>query len=192
MPSRIYMAGGYWDVENDFRYRQVSKYGLKECKWGLEKWLSSAIYGTPELWEAKTIGPEGFLGVGPFPVHGEFELVTKFSTGRGPQGYVPLEPGTVDLTARLCWTGKVRTVWDIRNAIRTEEELKILQQDQLFDRLWEDRTYTRPGLTVGVGGSINKAEKVEEYKKKIIRKKLAVKRENFLPGFAQDDHLGDE
>jgi hypothetical protein len=45
---------------------------------------------------------------------------------------------------------------------------------------------------VGVGGSVNKAEKVEEYKKKIIRKKLAVKRENFLPGFAQDDHLGDE
>ena len=33
----------------------------------LRKWLPASTYGTPQTWDEKTLSPEGFYQVGPFP-----------------------------------------------------------------------------------------------------------------------------
>ena len=186
LPARFYLVGGYWEQEDELTYKQAAKYGIRENKWMMERWIPASTYGSPETWEKQTMTPEGFLGVGPFPCYGEYECASIFSTGRGPEGYVPLEPGMVDLQARCIWIGKSLTVWDIRNSIKSEEEMKEARQDEQFDRMWEDVQLTRKGMTIGSGISYNPAAQQEEYKKRLLKhRKSWVPKQNFDKGFRQ-------
>jgi hypothetical protein len=191
-PSRRYLVGGWWEVEREFAYHLQPKYGRGE-KWILEKWLPSSVYGTPETWDRQTVSPEGFYQVGPFPAHGEFECVAVFSTGPGPSGYVPLEPGTVDLQARLVFMGRTLSRWDIRQNINAEMEAKKKFQDAAFNELWESLQHTRSGLTMGSAGHYSDEDAVNDYKRRLLQHKDAwLPQSEFQKGFHQDDSLGDE
>ena len=187
LPSRSYFIGGYWDQSDTLAYVRAPKYGVRERKWIMERWIPAASYGCPELWEAQTSTPEGYLGVGPFPVYGEYECAAKFSTGRGDEGYVPLEPGLIDLQARFIWQGRVATVWDIRNGMKSEEEAKAAHQDEKFEQMWADIHNSRPGITIGSGTSYNPDHAIEEYKERLVRNRHTWQSESkFKKGFSQE------
>jgi hypothetical protein len=188
-PARCYLVGGYWAVENEFAYHRQPKYGRGE-KWILEKWLPATTYGTPAAWDRTTLSPEGFYQVGPFPAHGEFESVAVFSTGPGPRGYVPLEPGTVELQARLCHMGRTLTRWDLRYNIRAEQESKQKFQDAAFNEMWESLQHTRSGLTMGSTGHYSDEDAVNDYKRRLLEHRSAwLAPGEFQRGFQQDNTL---
>lgn len=188
LPSRCYLVGGWWEVEQEFGYKLMPKYGVKNERWAIEKWLPAAAYGTPQFWEAQTVSPEGFLQVGPFPAYGEYECAASFSVGPGPMGYVPLEPGTVELQARLVFNGRTRTLWDIRNAVRTEEEMKARRQDDSFDDLWESVQHSRNGLTMGPAGHYSQENAINEYKQRLLAHREAwVPQSEYQHGFSQTE-----
>ena len=191
-PARCYLVGGYWEKENEFAYHRQPKYGRGE-KWVLEKWLPATTYGTPEQWDRQTLSPEGFYQVGPFPTHGEFESVAVFSTGPGPAGYVPLEPGTVDLQARLVFMGRTLSRWDLRYNIRAEQEAKQKFQDAAFNEMWESLQHSRPGLTMGSAGHYDNENEINNYKRRLLQHRESwLEKSEFQRGFMQDDSLGGE
>ena len=191
-PSRCYLVGGWWEQEREYSYHRQPKYGRGE-KWILEKWCPPALYGLPEAWDRQTLSPEGFYQVGPFPAHGEFECVAVFSTGPGPAGYIPLEPGCVDLQARLVWMGRTLSRWDIRANVRAEQEAKQKFQDASFNELWESLQHTRAGLTMGAAGHYSDEDAINDYKRKLLsRQELWIKQGESQRGFSQDDSIGDE
>jgi hypothetical protein len=190
-PSRCYIVGGYWEVEREFAYHLQPKYGRGE-KWMLERWMPASTYGTPETWDTGTLSQEGFYQVGPYPVHGEFECAAVFSTGSGPSGHVPLEPGTVDLQARLCFMGRTLSLWDIRLNNRNEQEQKARFQDAAFNEMWEELQHSRQGLTIGSAGHYSHEDEINDYKLRLLQHKDAwLPQSDFQKGFAQDDSLGD-
>ena len=183
LPSVTRIIGGYWDDNGKSEYRRVPKYGL-DAKWGLERWRPPSIYGTPALWDSQTSTPDGFFAIGPFPAHGEFELCERFSTQYGPAGYVPLEPGLIELTARAVWMGRINTYSDLRRIHEDEELAKERAQDQKFDELWRERQTVHSGLTMGYGkGFVNKDAEIEEYERRI--QKAQAYATAFRPGFRQ-------
>ena len=189
--ARRYLVGGWWEKEREFGYKWMPKYGICE-KWVLEKLLPVSTYGSPELWDKKTLSPEGYYQVGPFPLYGEYECVAVFSTGPGPGGYVPLEPGTVDLQARVIHMGRGRSVWDIRSNLRADEEAKQKHQDAAFDELWESLQHTRTGLTIGATGHYNNEDAINAYKQQLLaRQDTWLRPEEFQGGFNQNDDLAD-
>lgn len=191
-PSRFYLCGGFWQKENEFAYRRMPKYGVGE-KWLIEKWLSATTYGTPENWDRQTLSPEGFYQVGPFPIHGEYESVAVFSTGSGPAGYVPLEPGTIFLQVRLCHMGRTLSRWDLRYNIRAEQEAKQKFQDAAFNEMWESLQHSRPGLTMGSAGHYSDEDAVNDYKRRLLQHRESwLEKSEFQRGFMQDDSLGEE
>lgn len=177
--------GGYWDDIGKSEYRKVHKYGL-DPKWMLERWRPASIYGTPELWNAQTITPDGYLACGPFPAHGEYECATKFSIEKGMSGYVPLEPGLVELTARMAWADRVVSYSDLRE-INTQAALaKERAADQKFDDMWADAQATRPGLTIGYGGgAVNKQQEIDDYVRRLEKSNAFVDSRKFQHGFRQ-------
>jgi hypothetical protein len=183
-PSRTRIIGGYWDDTGKSEYRRVPKYGL-DPKWILERWRPPTIYGTPEMWDLQTSTPEGFYAIGPFPAHGEFELCERFSTCKGLAGYVPLEAGLIELTARAVWMGRINTYSDIRRIHEDEELAKERAHDQKFDEMWDERQLTRPGLTLGPGGAFNKQAEIDDYARRIERAGAYVG-SGFKPGFRQN------
>jgi hypothetical protein len=183
-PSRTYIAGGFFDRLGKSTYRRLVKYGL-DPKWVLERWRPAAIYGSPQTWEANYSTPEGFLALGPFPAHGEYESCTVFSTGKGGSGYVPLEPGLVEMSARAVWMGKALTYSDIRRAHEDEELKREQEADAGFDDMWKEAQLSREGLTMGAGGSFNKQAQIDDYARKIERNNLFVNARTFRPGFRQ-------
>ena len=190
-PSRMRIMGGFWADTATHEYRVVPKYG-NSPRWVLERWRPGAMYGTPQSWERETVTADGFWGVGPFPVHGEYESCEVFQAkdedGRaikGWAGFVPLEPGLVELTARAVWMGRINTYSDIRIALRDEELRKERDKDQLFDQRWDERQATREGLTIGRGGFVNKAAEIEDYARKIERVGKYVSAKRFKSGFKQ-------
>ena len=191
LPARKYLVGGWWEVEHEYAYHWQHKYGIAE-KWALEKWLPASTYGTPQSWDDKTLSPEGFYQVGPFPIHGEFESVAVFSTGPGPAGYVPLEPGTVDLQARLVFMGRTLSRWDLRFNIRAEQEAKQKFQDAAFNEMWESLQHTRSGLTMGSAGHYSDEDAVNDYKRRLLEHRESwIQKSEFQRGFMQDDSLGE-
>lgn len=188
LPSRCYIAGGWWEVEKAFGYRRVAKYALKEEKWAIEKWCSPSKYGNPKLWEQQTLSPEGFLQVGTFPAHGEFECAAVFSTGRGPKGYVPLEPGTVDLQARLIFNSRTLSVWDIRQSLKAEEVERERKQDDDFETLWQGIQHTHSGLTFGSGGNYDPQADIAAKRNELLANRdLWLSQDEFQSGFLQEE-----
>ncbi len=191
-PSRTRILGGYWSDVGHHEYRRVLKYGTAP-RWCLERWLPASRYGTPRSWDRDTITADGFYGVGPFPVHGEYEsceiFQAKDENGRpikGWAGFVPLEPGLVELAARAVWMGRVNSYSDIRIALRDEELAKERAKDQRFDAQWTENQATREGLTIGYGGkSVNKAQEIEDYARKIERVGAYINKARFVNGFKQ-------
>jgi len=187
LPSRSYLVGGYFEATQDFTYRRMPKYSVNENKWGLEKWLPATTYGSPEVWEWQTTTQEGFLACGPFPAHGEYELISTFSSSKGNIGYVPLHPGMIEMQARFCWAGREQTVWDIRNAVKSTEDAKIQKQDANFEAMWENIQHSRKGLTFGAAGSYNQEEAFLAYREKLLSlgDQAFHSQSNFTKGFAQ-------
>lgn len=188
LPARCYFVGGWWEQAQEFGYRLMPKYGVRNERWAIEKWLPATSYGTPQTWETQTLSAEGYLQVGPFPLHGEFECAAVFSVGPGPAGYVPLEPGTVDLQARLVHNGRSRSIWDIRNAIRSDQEMKARTQDGAFNEMWDSVQHTRKGLTLGSTGHYSNEDAINAYKQRLLQGKDGwVAESQFQGGFAQTE-----
>jgi hypothetical protein len=183
-PSRVMLIGGYWQDNGKHEYRVRRKYGL-DPKWCLERWRPAGIYGTPFSWEMNHTTADGFFAIGPFPAHGEYESCEVFSTGVGLAGYVPLEPGLITLTAQAVLMGRIRSYSDIRIALRDEEIRKEQKQDEEFDEMWKERQLTRSGATMGAGGFFNKQNEIDNYVRKLERRKLFVPKSEFTPGFQQ-------
>lgn len=183
-PSRTHLIGGFWEDNGHHEYRRRVKYSL-DPKWVLERWRPAPIYGDPRAWESQTLTPDGFLGLGPFPAHGEYECIQAFSTGKGIQGYVPLEPGLIELTARAVVMGKINTYWDIRRTLHDEELKKERFQDEKFDQMWDEAQLSRPGLSIGPGGAFNKQAEIDDYARRIERVGAFVDARRFRPGFRQ-------
>lgn len=185
-PSRTYIIGGFWEDNGAFEYRRVQKYG-NDPKWVLERWRPAIIYGSPELWEEQTLTPEGFLGLGPFPAHGEYESVEVFTTGRGMSGYVALEPGLIELTARCVVMGRINTYSDIRIAKRDAALAKQAEEDQRFEEHWEAQQHShKGGLTIGAHARYNQQEEIDDYVRKLEQSGLYVDRNKFRRGFRQN------
>jgi hypothetical protein len=184
-PSRQRIIGGFWEDNGHHEYRRKVKYSL-DPKWILERWRPAAIYNDPRSWDAQTSTPDGFFALGPFPHHGEYECIQAFSTERGIQGYVPLEPGLIEITARAVVMGKINSFWDIRRALHDEETYKERQQDQKFDDMWDEAQLSRPGLSIGPGGAFNKNAEIQDYERRIERAGAYVDARRFRPGFRQN------
>lgn len=191
-PTRTRIVGGYWQDVSRHEYRRTLKYGTSP-RWILERWLPASRYGTAEAWYRDTVTPDGFYGVGPFPVHGEYESCEVFqakdSNGRaikGWAGFVPLEPGLVELTARAVWMGRINSYSSIRIAVRDEELQKERDKDRRFDENWKEHQATREGLSIGYGGGfVNKAQEIEDMARRIERANLYVTQDRFRRGFRQ-------
>lgn len=191
-PSRTRIIGGKWDDNGKHEYRRLPKYG-KQPRWILERWRPASMYGSPERWETDFITPDGFYAVGPYPRHGEYESCEVFQAkdqyGRpikGWGGFVPLEAGLVELTARAVWMGRIGTYSDIRIRLRDEELEKERRQDMTFDEMWKERQASREGLTLGYGnGFVNKQQEIDDYVRKLERRKLWINRNRFTPGFSE-------
>lgn len=191
-PSRTRIMGGFWEDRAVHEYRVVPKYGVSP-KWILERWMAASRYGNPESWERNSVTADGFYSCGPFPVHGEYESCEVFQLKdrdgkpiKGWDGFVPLEPGLVELAARAVWMGRVNSYSDIRVALRDEELKKERQKDQLFDERWAEQQATREGLTLGYGsGSVNKAQEIDDMARKIERVGAYINANKFRSGFRQ-------
>jgi hypothetical protein len=183
-PSRTKIIGGFFADTGRFEYRRVLKYG-RDPKWCLERWRPAYMYGTAESWKFNTLTPEGLYAIGPYPAHGEYESCEVFSTEKGLSGYVPLEPGLIELTARAVVMGKINSYSDIRIAQRDEQLAIEAEQDREFDEMWNERQMTRPGLTIGAGGAFNKEQEIEDYARRIERAGAFVPSKDFRPGFGQ-------
>jgi hypothetical protein len=183
-PSRTYIVGGFFVKSGKCEYQRLVKYG-KDPKWILERWRPASIYGNPAKWEADTLTPDGFLGLGPFPHRGEYESCMTFTTGKGAQGHVPLEPGMVEMAARAVWLGRNCTYSDIRRVHEDEELKKEREQDERFDEMWDEQQLTREGLSIGAGGAFNKQAEIDDYARRIERANAFVDARKFRNGFKQ-------
>lgn len=183
-PARTYVIGGSWP-DGSIEYRRMPKYGLDQ-KWILERWRAAVHYGTPEQWMFDTMTPEGMLAIGPFPVYGEYECSEVFSVCAGPAGYVPLEPGLVEMTARAVLMGQQRSYSDIRTQNQRDAERKQQAEDRQFDEMWESRQHAhKGGLVIGAHAKYNQQEEIEDYARRIERVGAYVDARKFRPGFDQ-------
>jgi hypothetical protein len=190
-PSRTRIIGGFWEDTAQHEYRRKPKYGVSP-RWILERWRPAAMYGTPEAWEREYITPDGFYAVGPFPVHGEYESCEVFQAKdeqgkavKGWAGFVPLEPGLVELTARAVWMGRINSYSDIRIAVRDEELRKERESDRRFDQNWDEKQTLHDGLSIGRYGFVNRAAEIDDMARRIERVGAYVRGDRFRKGFKQ-------
>jgi len=185
-PRRLMLYGGYWEDKKNFEYRLVQKYGSKKL-WMLERWIPARNYGSPALWNAQTCNGEGYLSIGPYPKYGVFEAVYLFATPK--HEWLPLQQDCVLLTARGIWCNRIRKVWDIRNAMKSQDELSELKLDKDFEDLWLSTHGVRRGSSYSRNGVIqdNNAE-IAAYTEKLAlaaARGLKVTKEGFKAGFRQ-------
>jgi hypothetical protein len=191
-PSRTRIIGGFWQDNGRHEYRRVPKYGTQP-RWVLERFRPASMYGTPRQWDLDTITADGFYAVGPFPSHGEYECCEVFQAKghdgkpiKGWAGFVPLEAGLIELTARAVWMGRINSYSDIRITLRDEELAKERRQDQRMDEIWADRQHQhKGGLTIGAHGSYNHQAEIDEYVRK-LEKIGGIHRGSFREGFNQN------
>jgi hypothetical protein len=183
-PSATKIVGGYWMDSGTSEYRVTKRYG-DDPKWILERWQPASEIGTPQSWDASTLTYDGFYGIGPFPAHGRYLHCTTFSVAKGPQGYVPLEAGLVEMTARAVWMGRTLSKADIAIAERDESLAAERAQDANFDALWDEKQLSRQGLSIGAGGAFNKAEEVADMERRIERAGVFIDGRKFKTGLKQ-------
>lgn len=185
------IIGGFWEDNGKIEYRLMPQYG-NNPRWIMERWRGPSIYGTPWAWNEQTLTPEGLLGIGPFPHRGRFEHIATFGLSdsherpiKGWAGYVPLEAGLVELMARYTWMGRTMTYWQLKREMEDALIAKEREHDRKFDEMWDDRQLTRPGLSLGPGGSFNKQDAIDDYARKIEKSGAFVDARRFRPGFRQ-------
>ena len=185
LSSRCYVVGGHWEEESEVSYKLAPRYSVHEHKWALERFVPSQWLGSPESWEALCTTIEGYYAIGPFPEHGLFECCAVFSSCFGPNGYVPLEPGLVDMQARAVWMGRGLTRYEVRSRAMGEEEAKIKKQDEYFEQLLQEKSFSRTEATFGMAANYNRQHAVDDYKTRIIKAKAWKRQHRFTPGFSQ-------
>jgi len=176
--------GGYWDDTGKTEYRLVQKYGPSP-QWALELWRPPTIYGGPEIWERQTMSQDGFLTCGPFPAHGDYECLHKFSAKNADDGGILPEPG---LILYLVMEQKLlRTFSEAqRKAVYEDEQVKAeRRQDADFDDMWAEKQLSRPGLTLGAAGAFNKQQEIDDYARRIERANAFVDARRMRTGFRQ-------
>lgn len=188
LTSRCYVVGGYWEEDGEMAYRRMPKYGVKEEKWALERYVPTAWLGTPESWDLLGSTLEGYYAIGPYPEHGIFECCAVFSTGFGTRGFMPIEPGIVDLQARAIWMGRSLTRYQVRAAALGMEEEKIRKQDEYFERMVRDSSFSRDNA-FGMAVTFNREQAIADYKTKLIRNKAWARKHRFRPGFSQSGEI---
>lgn len=185
-PRRLMLFGGYWQKSGNFEYRRVPKYGSKKL-WMLERWIPAKNYGSPELWASQTCNGEGYLSIGPYPKYGVFEAVYLFATPA--HEWLPLMPDIVLMTARGIWCNRIRKVWDIRNAMKSQDEMAEMKLDKDFEALWMETHGVRRGSSYSRNGVVqNNAAEIELRKERLALaavQGVKVEREDFRPGFRQ-------
>jgi hypothetical protein len=184
LTSRCYVVGGYWEQDAEVSYKLMPKYG-HEAKWALEKFVPPQVLGSPQSWDALSSTVEGYYAIGPYPAHGTFECVAVFTMGKGPNGYVPLEPGMIDLQARLVWMGRVLTRYAIRSAALGEEEEKIKREDAHFEKLLADLSFSRDTATYGQAVTYNREQRIDDYKVRLVKNRAWLRKHRFQQGFSQ-------
>ena len=192
-PSRTKIIGGFWADNGHHEYRRVPKYGIQP-RWILERWRPASLYGTPQNWDREYVTPDGFYAVGPYPAHGEYESCEVFQAkddaGRpikGWRGFVPLEAGLLELTARAVWMGRINTYSDIRIALRDEELAKERKQDPKMDEMWADKQHAhKGGLVIGAHANYNHQQEIDDYARRIEKAQAWIRRDNFKQGFRQN------
>lgn len=184
-PSRYRIMGGYWEDAAKNEYRLAPIYG-PTAQWVLEHWRPAVIFGSPQIWDTQTTTPEGFWGCGPFPAHGDFIGLQKFSAknARDDGGILP----ELALTAYAVM--EHRLLQFISEADRqrtyTEEAMrKERAQDASFDDMWKEAQLSRPGLSIGAGGAFNKQQEIDDYARRIERANAFVDGREFRHGFKQ-------
>lgn len=183
-PSRMRIFGGYWDDTGKTEYRLVSKYGPTP-QWALETWRPATVYAGPEIWERQTMSPDGYLTCGPFPAHGDFECLHKFSAKNADDGGILPEPGLILYLIQE--QRLIRTFSEAqRKSVYEEQQLKAEQrQDADFDDMWKEAQLSRSGLSIGAAGAFNKQEEIDDYARRIERANAFVDARRFRPGFKQ-------
>jgi len=183
-PSRMRIFGGYWDDVAKWEYRLTPKYGPTP-QWALEVWRPSITYGSPEIWEAQTVAPDGYLSCGPFPAHGDFECLHKFSAKNADDGGILPEPG---LILYLVQEQRLLRAFSEsqRKAVYEDEAAKSeRRQDADFDDMWKEAQLSRSGLSMGAAGAFNKQQEIDDYARRIERAQAFVDARRFRPGFKQ-------
>lgn len=160
------------------------KYG-GDPKWMLEKWIPCDK--SPEEWLELTATPDQFFGMGPYPSHGTYECCEKLSVAPGIQGYVPLEPGLIEMMARAVEAGKLNTIGTIRQGIEAEVTNEARDRDREFDDEWENYQHShKGGLTIGAHAKYNHSEEVDDYVRRLQNSPRALSAaRQFQKGFSQ-------
>lgn len=183
-PSRTRIFGGYWDDVAKWEYRVVPKYGPNP-QWIIERWQPATTYGSPFIWDQQTLLPDGFWACGPFPVHGDFECITKFSAkDAGDLGILP-EPGLVLFAVREHLLTQMFSASQRKQAHEDAAMAKERKQDRDFDDIWAEAQLSRPGLSIGAGGAFNKQQEIDDYARRIERAHAFVNAQRFRAGFRQ-------
>jgi len=183
-PSRMRIFGGYWNDTGKREYRLVQKYGPTP-QWALEVWRPATIYFSPEIWNRQTVSADGFLTCGPFPVHGEYECLNKFSAKNADDGGILPEPG---LVLYLVMEQRLLRAFSEsqRKAVYEDEAAKgERSQDADFDDMWKEAQLSRSGLSIGAAGAFNKQQEIDDYARRIERANAFVDARKFRQGFKQ-------
>lgn len=138
--------GGRWKIYDEngnitgewIGEKQVLKYVEAENRWCFEMWCPPENYGTPEEWDAsftEWIDGQTVHTLGPFPRHGEYELIKILQT---PKGYfVPLTEAICEAavsTAKLNRELPGRIKVEAGQARRDrEEKARISKQNDILD-----------------------------------------------------------
>ena len=183
-PSRTRIFGGYWDDTGKTEYRLVPKYGATP-QWALETWRPPITYAGPEIWERQTMSPDGYLTCGPFPAHGDYECLHKFSAKNVDEGGILPEPGL--LLYLIQEQRLLRTFSEAqRKSVYEDQQIKAEQrEDSTFDDMWKEAQVSRPGLSIGAAGAFNKQEEIDDYARRIECAQAFVDARKFRPGFKQ-------
>jgi len=131
------------------------------------------------------MSPDGYLTCGPFPAHGDYECLHKFSAKNVDEGGILPEPGL--LLYLIQEQRLLRTFSEAqRKSVYEDQQIKAEQrEDSTFDDMWKEAQLSRPGLSIGAAGAFNKQEEIDDYARRIERAQAFVDARKFRPGFKQ-------
>jgi hypothetical protein len=183
-PCRTRIFGGYWEDVSKHEYRLVSKYGPTP-QWVLEYWRPSIVYGSPAIWNMQTVSADGYWQCGPFPAHGAFEALAKFSPKNASEYGILPEPGLLLYSVMEHRLGVLVSEAQRKRIYEDDAVRKEREQDVAFDEMWQEAQLSRPGLSIGAAGAFNKQAEIDDYARKIERANAFLDNRKFRPGFKQ-------